>query len=137
MQIIGQFNLGFIVTKIDRDLFIIDQHASDEKFRFEKLNNETKLKTQLLIAPKLLNLSSLNETILIDNQTIFDDNGFSFAINSEGKCIFIFTLYLRNNHLDSTHLKVFFLFFISLLIFFFIKKYSQDDCDFCLFDRFK
>ncbi|XP_043466753.1 mismatch repair endonuclease PMS2-like [Leptopilina heterotoma] len=83
MQIIGQFNLGFIVTKLDSDLFIIDQHASDEKFRFEKLNNETKLKTQLLIVPKLLNLSTLNETILIDNQTIFEDNGFSFAINRE------------------------------------------------------
>lgn len=37
MQIIGQFNLGFIITKLRGDLFIIDQHATDEKYRFEKL----------------------------------------------------------------------------------------------------
>jgi DNA mismatch repair protein PMS2 len=31
MTIIGQFNLGFIVTKLQNDLFIIDQHATDGK----------------------------------------------------------------------------------------------------------
>lgn len=90
MQILGQFNLGFIITKLNTDLFIIDQHASDEKFRFEKLSNETKLKNQTLIVPKLLNLATLNETILIDNQAVFENNGFSFIINPEGKYIFIF-----------------------------------------------
>ena len=31
MEVLGQFNLGFIIAKLDNDLFIIDQHASDEK----------------------------------------------------------------------------------------------------------
>ena len=31
MNIITQFNKGFIVTSINNSLFIIDQHASDEK----------------------------------------------------------------------------------------------------------
>ncbi|XP_017792685.1 PREDICTED: mismatch repair endonuclease PMS2 [Habropoda laboriosa] len=85
MEIIGQFNLGFIITRLQEDLFIIDQHASDEKYRFEKLNNETQLKTQKLIIPKPLNISSLNETILIENQKTFEDNGFFFKINSEAE----------------------------------------------------
>ena len=34
MKIIGQFNLGFIVARLDGDLYIIDQHASDEKYRY-------------------------------------------------------------------------------------------------------
>ncbi|XP_076172313.1 mismatch repair endonuclease PMS2 isoform X2 [Ptiloglossa arizonensis] len=83
MEIIGQFNLGFIITRLEEDLFIIDQHATDEKFRFEKLNNEIQLKTQKLIVPKSLNLSSLNEAILIEHQKTFEDNGFTFKINSE------------------------------------------------------
>ncbi|XP_054011244.1 mismatch repair endonuclease PMS2 [Hylaeus anthracinus] len=83
MEIIGQFNRGFIIARLKEDLFIIDQHATDEKYRFEKLNNETQLKTQKLIIPKCLNLSSLNETILIEHQKTFEDNGFSFEINSE------------------------------------------------------
>ena len=28
MKVIGQFNLGFIVGKLGKDLFIVDQHAS-------------------------------------------------------------------------------------------------------------
>lgn len=30
-QVLGQFNLGFILARLDRDLFIIDQHASGER----------------------------------------------------------------------------------------------------------
>ncbi|XP_034182612.1 mismatch repair endonuclease PMS2 [Osmia lignaria lignaria] len=85
MEIIGQFNLGFIIARLEKDLFIIDQHATDEKYRFEKLNNETQLKTQKLIVPKALNLSSLNETILIEHQKTFEDNGFFFKINHEAE----------------------------------------------------
>lgn len=85
MQIIGQFNLGFILTKLGEEIFIIDQHASDEKFRFEKLSTETKLKTQKLLLPKLLHLSITNESILIENEHIFKDNGFSFCIEINGR----------------------------------------------------
>lgn len=34
MEIIGQFNLGFIITKLNVTLFIVDQHATDEKYNF-------------------------------------------------------------------------------------------------------
>ncbi|GAB1866069.1 Mismatch repair endonuclease PMS2 [Camponotus japonicus] len=85
MEIIGQFNLGFIITRLENDLFIIDQHATDEKFRFEKLSNETKLKTQKLIVPKPLNFSALSETILIEHQKMFEDNGFTFNINEQAE----------------------------------------------------
>ncbi|XP_017892868.1 mismatch repair endonuclease PMS2 [Ceratina calcarata] len=83
MEIVGQFNLGFIIARLNNDLFIIDQHASDEKFRFEKLNNETRLKTQKLIVPKPMDISTVNETILIEHKKIFEDNGFFFNIDSE------------------------------------------------------
>ena len=40
-EIIGQFNLGFIIVRLLRDdLFIVDQHAADEKFRFETLTKD-------------------------------------------------------------------------------------------------
>jgi DNA mismatch repair protein PMS2 len=32
MEIIGQFNLGFIIARVDGELYILDQHACDEKF---------------------------------------------------------------------------------------------------------
>ena len=44
-----QFNLGFIISQLDQDLFIVDQHASDEKFNFESLQRVTTLQNQRLI----------------------------------------------------------------------------------------
>jgi DNA mismatch repair protein PMS2 len=54
MRIVGQFNLGFIIAVRDKegqegeDVFIIDQHASDEKFNFERLQAETVMQVQAL-----------------------------------------------------------------------------------------
>ena len=56
MKILGQFNLGFIIARLDSDLFILDQHACDEKYRFELLEQTTSLKSQPLVVPKELEL---------------------------------------------------------------------------------
>lgn len=72
MEVLGQFNRGFIIARLrsnnlspgDKgkgkekassggvgtdDLFIVDQHASDEKFNFETLQRTTVIKSQSLI----------------------------------------------------------------------------------------
>ncbi|CAL8122911.1 unnamed protein product [Orchesella dallaii] len=49
MEIIGQFNLGFVIVKNGPDLFIVDQHASDEKYNFEDLQRNFALQGQPLI----------------------------------------------------------------------------------------
>ncbi|XP_069342681.1 mismatch repair endonuclease PMS2 isoform X10 [Eulemur rufifrons] len=81
MEIIGQFNLGFIITKLNEDIFIVDQHATDEKYNFEMLQQHTVLQGQRLIAPQTLNLTAVNEAILIENLEIFRKNGFDFVID--------------------------------------------------------
>lgn len=53
MEVLGQFNRGFIIARLRRktsdDLYIIDQHASDEKYNFETLQETTVIKAQTLI----------------------------------------------------------------------------------------
>ncbi|KFU93880.1 Mismatch repair endonuclease PMS2, partial [Chaetura pelagica] len=83
MEIIGQFNLGFIITKLNSDLFIIDQHATDEKYNFEMLQQHTVLQGQKLIVPQNLNLTAVSESVLIENLEIFRKNGFDFVINED------------------------------------------------------
>ncbi|XP_066544977.1 mismatch repair endonuclease PMS2 [Amia ocellicauda] len=83
MEIIGQFNLGFIITKLNSDIFMIDQHATDEKYNFEMLQQHTVLQGQRLIAPQNLNLTAVNETVLIENLEIFQKNGFEFLIDED------------------------------------------------------
>ena len=93
MKIIGQFNLGFIVGKLEDDLFIVDQHAADEKYNFEILQLKHSLQGQKLIHPIPLELTYTNENILKDNIEIFKKNGFDFEIlepsreNVEVSCI--------------------------------------------------
>lgn len=43
MVIHGQFNHGFIMASIGKELFIIDQHAADEKSTFERLQDSLAL----------------------------------------------------------------------------------------------
>ncbi|KAJ6550886.1 DNA mismatch repair protein [Mycena vulgaris] len=66
MEIVGQFNLGFIVTRrrtgegataMD-DLFIVDQHAADEKYNFETLQQTTHIKSQKLFRSQPLELTA-------------------------------------------------------------------------------
>ncbi|KAL1129055.1 hypothetical protein AAG570_013587 [Ranatra chinensis] len=83
MDIIGQFNLGFIITKLGSDLFIIDQHATDEKYNFETLQKNTTISNQILVVPQKLELTAMNECILIENLEIFKKNGFEFKIEHD------------------------------------------------------
>lgn len=56
MSIVGQFNHGFIITKLDSDLFIVDQHATDEKYNFEQLQATTTLERQVLVKYSVLKI---------------------------------------------------------------------------------
>lgn len=83
MQILGQFNLGFIICQLADDLFIVDQHASDEKYNYERLQKANILESQNMVLAQPLSLSAADEGILLDNLDIFEKNGFEFEINLE------------------------------------------------------
>lgn len=103
MRIIGQFNLGFILAvreasrkrvqaddgddgddedekggapKLDDELFIIDQHASDEKYNFERLQASTVVQSQRLVQPKRLELTAVEEEIVLEHLPALAANGF-------------------------------------------------------------
>ncbi|KAM5228479.1 mismatch repair endonuclease PMS2 [Ctenodactylus gundi] len=81
MEIVGQFNLGFVVAKLEGDLFLVDQHAADEKYNFERLQRHSVLRAQRLLKPQTLNLTAVNEAVLIENLEIFRKNGFDFVVD--------------------------------------------------------
>ncbi|XP_032429675.1 mismatch repair endonuclease PMS2 isoform X2 [Xiphophorus hellerii] len=85
MEIIGQFNLGFIITKLNSDIFMIDQHATDEKYNFEMLQQHTVLHGQRLIVPQKLHLTAVSENVLLENVEIFQKNGFEFLIDEDAQ----------------------------------------------------
>lgn len=95
MRIIGQFNLGFILASrasesddgpvAADDLFIIDQHASDEKYNFERLYATTIVQSQPLVQPKTLDLTALEEEIVMENLPALETNGFIIKVDESGE----------------------------------------------------
>ena len=102
MQVVGQFNLGFILAKRpavvlkDRfasstdvgrasdELFIIDQHASDEKYNFERLQAETIVQNQRLVHPRRLELTAVEEEIILNYPDALVKNGFLVSTDESG-----------------------------------------------------
>ncbi|EXJ89066.1 DNA mismatch repair protein PMS2 [Capronia epimyces CBS 606.96] len=100
MAIVGQFNLGFILAvrpakpriladrkeRSGRDeLFIIDQHASDEKYNFERLQAETVVGNQRLVRPAILDLTAVEEEIVLENKEGLEKNGFVVEMDMSGE----------------------------------------------------
>lgn len=102
MKLIGQFNLGFILVTLNssNNLFIIDQHASDEKYNFEKLTEITTFQNQTLVIPKTIELNAIDEMIVMDNLSVFKQNGFVIQVeedNPPGKRIKLISLPVLKN----------------------------------------
>ena len=96
MRIVGQFNLGFILAVRPSapsdivspagtdDLFIIDQHASDEIYNFHRLSDTTILTAQRLVRPHVLELTAVEEETIAAHTTTFASNGFTIAFDDSG-----------------------------------------------------
>jgi DNA mismatch repair protein PMS2 len=90
MEVIGQFNLGFILAlrpqttnSSGEELFIIDQHASDEKYNFERFSKSTILLPQRLVHPHRMTLTAIEEEIVINHHDALTANGFFIDVNHE------------------------------------------------------
>lgn len=83
MHVVGQFNLGFIVAASGSDLFILDQHACDEKVRYEKYCAGLELQQQPLIIPAPLDMTAGEELVVLEHMDVFQANGFKFAVDED------------------------------------------------------
>lgn len=89
MHIIGQFNLGFIIAvrpaSNDQDqdeLFIIDQHAADEKYNYERFSRTITLQSQRLVQPKQLELTAVEQEVVLNHSDALKANGFEIEMVS-------------------------------------------------------
>ncbi|KAJ2065217.1 ATP-binding mismatch repair protein [Coemansia sp. S146] len=83
MRVLGQFNHGFIIALLDCDLYIIDQHASDEKYNFEQLQQRAQISSQPLIHPAVLELGVVDEAVAIECRDKLEKNGFFVDVDED------------------------------------------------------
>ena len=79
MRIVGQFNLGFIVARHADEVYIIDQHAADEKFHYERLQQSTVCQTQRLVRPVTAATSPEDALLLREHEAVLTRAGFTLA----------------------------------------------------------
>lgn len=88
LEIIGQFNKGFIICQLNEELdklFVVDQHAADEKTNFENLLHSFKLGKQILSQPITLEFT-FNQSHIIDYYTdTIHSYGFTIDKISDSK----------------------------------------------------
>lgn len=108
MEIIGQFNKGFIIARLPdsgkNQIFIVDQHASDEAYNYEMLRNFSVIPQQKLLRylcfiphvrlcnvhnhfsrPVVLNLDSASEVIAMERKDDIKEKGFHLTFDSRAK----------------------------------------------------
>ena len=102
LEVLGQYNNGFLVTYLaaNGELFIIDQHASDEKHNFENLLRQP-LKSQPLVSPIRIDCQQIEIEIVRQNAHVFEQNGFRFEIEEAGgrSCVLLRSLPFQDHNL--------------------------------------
>lgn len=70
----------YIIIEMDKELYIIDQHAAHERIMYEKIKknyySDTEKDSQLMLLPDIINLSHKEMQIAKDNMDIFEKAGF-------------------------------------------------------------
>lgn len=82
LNIIGQFNLGFVCATLNngRDLFILDQHACHERYNLERFNKELKIASQLIMFPITMTIDANLVHLLTKYAFVFDYNGLKYKL---------------------------------------------------------
>ncbi|WP_240375727.1 DNA mismatch repair endonuclease MutL [Bacillus piscicola] len=78
LELIGQFHGTYILTQNEEGLYIIDQHAAQERIFYEYYREriaETKPELQELMVPLTLEFSAVEETIVQMNQSKLEEVG--------------------------------------------------------------
>lgn len=70
----------YIIVEIDKEMYIIDQHAAHERIMYEKVKanfyNNTEKDSQILLLPDIINLTHKEMAIVKENLDLFNKAGF-------------------------------------------------------------
>jgi DNA mismatch repair protein MutL len=81
-KFIGIVFKTYIIIEIDKEMYILDQHATHERIMYEKVKknyySEAKKDSQMLLLPDIITLSHKEMDIAKENREMFIKAGFEF-----------------------------------------------------------
>ena len=88
---IGQFNNGFIICSKLEDsctgLYAVDQHAADERIRYEEISQKYAITSQKLVAPVKLELDAEQEEIFNSHEASIFEAGFKLKVDESDQLL--------------------------------------------------
>eukprot|EP00727_Mastigamoeba_balamuthi_P000099 m51a1_g10086 putative dna mismatch repair protein (771) ;mRNA; r:76100-80767 len=84
MRVVGQFNRGFVVARLGRELFVVDQHAADEIANYERLRASTRVGGQRMLRPIALDLAPEDVLVAEQHLPLLRQHGFGVEVDDEG-----------------------------------------------------
>lgn len=93
MRVLGQFNHGFIVSILGNgDIFIIDQHASDEKYNYERLMRTYVARPQPLVIPVSISMGAQEIDLAIEHCEALLHHGFQVRRGADDTKLLVYSI---------------------------------------------
>ena len=87
-KIIGQYKDTYILIETEDGLEIVDQHIAQERYNYEKLQNEKEIVSQLLFVSDVIELSASEVELVKNNLEKFEHFGYGIEFLSDTELIF-------------------------------------------------
>ena len=87
-KIIGQYHNTYILIEVEDGLEIVDQHIAEERYNYEKLQNDTNIISQMLFVSDVIEVSSSEAELIKENLDKFEKFGYGIEFLKENELIF-------------------------------------------------
>ncbi|KAG5466742.1 hypothetical protein LSCM1_00918 [Leishmania martiniquensis] len=93
LRVIGQFNHGFIIAVLPNgDMFVVDQHASDEKYNYERLIRAYEAAPQPLVQPVSVAMSAHEVDLAVEHKVALQHHGFRVDRGGDDTKLLVYSL---------------------------------------------
>lgn len=87
-KIIGQYKDTYILIETEEGLEIVDQHIAEERYNYEKLQNDKEIISQMLFVSDVIEVSVSECEIIKENLKKFERYGYGIEFVSDKEIIF-------------------------------------------------
>ena len=87
-KIIGQYKDTYILIETDEGLEIVDQHIAEERYNYEKLQNDKEIVSQMLFVSDVIELSISEIELIKENIDKFERYGYGIEFVNNNEIIF-------------------------------------------------
>ena len=87
-KIIGQYKDTYILIETEEGLEIVDQHIAEERYNYEKLQNDKEIISQMLFVSDVIEVSASECELIKENLEKFERYGYGIEFISDKEIIF-------------------------------------------------